>query len=428
MAIPDDMPGRIYTPRTYYYSVGCNNIDMITLMTGTYVFGPKGCAQVMITLDGPINYNVTAGAIVTTLSNSRWSITLPNAGVDFISELSPVVRANHNGTTCAIADNYRALSWTPGNGLTSFPSTILTKCVYPSGDITALSTTSIRFMTTEVQQFENISKTVVDEYDGLFQAMEVTLNNNTIKGNSTLFVELESANGTINLLSCLTAPNPDPTANNTEFLNCMYNIIDVIILERQDINPIIAAALGGAPLTTPPEFTKIMTFTHIPSVNDNNSIQVSSTGLKIANSDVAKYLASLGQNLYIDWDLGQVTVIYDTTDAERGLEIPLWLIICVPTIAIISFILLVSTEYFLDGRYTSSLYKAIAMPMSSRMNTFAPMLMRSKVDPVQFEGIPVVPSGHHFEADPKNVATLRSETNSSSTTLNNGYSSNKLNW
>ncbi|KAF9991601.1 hypothetical protein BGZ79_004233 [Entomortierella chlamydospora] len=100
------------------------------------------------------------------------------------------------------------------------------------------------------------------------------------------------------------------------------------------------------------------------------------------------------------------TEIKSEADPKDGLEIPRWLIICVPIIAVISGLLLGSTEYFLDVRYTSSLYKAIALPMRSRMNSFAPMLMRSKVSPMEFEGVPVIPSDHRFAADPNSVATL----------------------
>ncbi|KAG0009954.1 hypothetical protein BGZ80_001905, partial [Entomortierella chlamydospora] len=260
-------------------------------------------------------------------------------------------------------------------------------------------------MATTVPQFSNISRMVVDEYDELFQAMEATLSkNNNTSGNSTFYTELKTGDGTYNSLNCLVAPNP--LMNTTGYLICVYVIVDTIILERQDINPAIAATQGGRSQYDPSLGTTIFAFSHVPSIEDGSS-QTSIAEVKKANAATASYLASLGQNLYVDWDQQQVTIIFDTTDAEDGLEIPRWLIICIPIIAAISAFLLGFTEYFLDVRYTSSLYKAIALPMRSRMNSFAPMLMRSKVGPIEFEGIPVVPNGPQFVADPKSVATLK---------------------
>ncbi|KAF9992066.1 hypothetical protein BGZ80_008734, partial [Entomortierella chlamydospora] len=185
-----------------------------------------------------------------------------------------------------------------------------------------------------------------DEYDELFQAMEATLSkNNNTSGNSTLYTELKSDGGTIKSLNCLVAPSP--LMNATAYLTCMYAIVSVIILERQDINPAIAATQGGGPQNDPPEDTTIFAFSHMPSIEDG-LLQTSIAEVKKVNAATASYLASLGQNLYIDWDQQQVTIIFETTDAEDGLEIPRWLIICVPIIAIISAFLLGFTEYFLD--------------------------------------------------------------------------------
>ncbi|KAF9345090.1 hypothetical protein BGX26_003566 [Mortierella sp. AD094] len=421
-----DVSGQVYTPRISDYGIGCDSIDVSTFMnTGIFALGDTGCARVHILITGPIDFDGTGG-IVTKRSSSRWSISLPVEYAGSASELATSSTVTYNNATCQVADLLSGFMYAPRDGTTSSPFTQTTKCVYPSGDITSLSLSSIRFMATTVPQFSNISKTAFDEYDELFQAMEVVLSkNNNTSGNSTMYAELKSENGTINSLNCFAAPNP--LVNNTAYLTCIYVIVNAIILERQDINPNIAAAQGGGePQPDPPESTTILSFSHIPSTDEDGLAQTLITEVKKANAATTSYLASLGQNLYVDWSRQQVTIMFETTDAEEGLEIPGWLIICVPIVAVISALLLGSTEYFLDVRYTSSLYKAIALPMRSRMNSFAPMLMRSKVGPVEFEGIPVVPSDRRFEADPNNVATLQSDSNSSITAVNGKHSSNKL--
>ncbi|KAF9354811.1 hypothetical protein BGX26_007339 [Mortierella sp. AD094] len=421
VVIPDAIDGRVYTPRTFDYEIGCSNIDMSALMrTGISVLEDTGCARAFLDVIGIFDF--TGDEMnVTKRSSSRWSISTPVEYMDDVSELAVTSDIVYNNSKCKLSDQAPANIDAPKEGSTSSPITVATKCVYPSGDVIALSMSMARFMTTTVQQFSNISKIMFDEYDELFQTMEVALNTNTGL-NSTLFVEIKSENGTSNSLSCLKAPNP--SIKHTTYLTCVYLITHSIILKSKVLEPVIASAQSGSqPL---PNDTTIMSFTHLASIDKGYSAQISIAELKNLTLDAAHYLASLGQNLYVNWNQQEVTVMFEVTDAEEGLEIPNWLIIIVPIIAIISAILLGSTEYFLDVRYTSSLYKAIALPMRSRMNSFAPMLMRSKVGPIEFEGVPVVASGRRFEADPKNVATLQSESNSSTATVDDNHYSSKL--
>ncbi|KAF9205481.1 hypothetical protein BGZ49_003970 [Haplosporangium sp. Z 27] len=419
MVVPNAIPGRIYIPQTINYTVGCGDVGLSALMrTGAFVLRNTGCARIHVTVLGVIDYDET-GVIVTKRSSERWSISVPAVFYDIIAEMSVGARVIQNNVTCATWSVLGGVMDSPRDGQTSLPTTLSTKCMYPSGNVTSLSLSAIRFMTSTVGQFSNVSKTSFNEYDELFQAMELNLNNsNGAQGNCTLFAEVQYVNDTVNTLSCYTAPNPN---NNITFVTCTYVIIRAIIISQQDLNPTIAATLeeGGSP----PDLTTIMTFTHMPNSNGNRSAETSISAIRNINSVVADYIASLGQNLCVDWNHGQVTIMFDTTDTEGGLSIPFWLIVSVPVIAVICAILLGSTEYFLDGRYTTSLYKAISMPMRSRMNSFAPMLMRSRVDPVEFEGIPVVPSGRGFETDLKNVATIQSDRSSSTTLVHQKHSS-----
>ncbi|KAF9113499.1 hypothetical protein BGX27_001453 [Mortierella sp. AM989] len=397
--IPDPVIGRVYVPQTSNnYSIGCDNINVSYMQRSDNItLGDKGCARIHYRtfggfgdLDGAVN--------ITKHSENRWSIYYPLGEPLFVNEMTATTEVNYNNSKCGIVDFPSAVVIAPTDGPSSLPRTLTTKCVSPTGDITSLSMTVVRFMTTTVQQFSDVAKATFDEYDELFQAQEIKLNNSA-RSNATLFTEVKFEKGIIHSLACNTAPT-SPT-DSTLYLTCVYVIINAMILEKQAINPDIAKAQGGS-FPESPEVTTIMTFYHLPNVNENGSTQILITGLKNANSAAADYFASLGQNLYIDWDQAQVTIMYDTSDAEEGLEIPDWLIICVPIVAAVCAILLGSTEYFLDGRYTSSLYKAIAIPMSTRMNNFAPMLMRSKVGPVEFEDIPVIPSSRRFENDSNN--------------------------
>ncbi|KAF9383040.1 hypothetical protein BGX21_001664 [Mortierella sp. AD011] len=422
--IPDAIDGRVYTPRTFDYEIGCSNIDIsLTSGTGSLALGDTACARTKIITVGDFYYTED-GANVTKRSNDRWSISMPVEYIKdlgYVSELPMFTETTYNNSTCTLSNYMNGLLNESRDGSTSSPTTVATKCVYPSGDVVAMSLSTSRFMTTTASQFSNVSKIMFDEYDELFQTMDVALD--TITGsNSTLFLEIKSENGTTNSLSCYKAPNP--SINNTSFLSCIYFAAQSTILKIEAFEPVITSAQRGSqPL---PDITTIMSFTHLVSIDKGFSAQISIAELRNHTLEAAHYLASLGQNLYVNWNRQEVTVMFETTDAEEGLEIPNWLIIFVPATAIISALLVGPTEYFLDARYTSSLYKSIALSMRLRMNSFAPMLMRSKVDPIEFEGIPVVPSGPQFEADPKSVATLKSENNSRTTLVNDKLFSDKL--
>ncbi|KAF8977206.1 hypothetical protein BGZ46_007560 [Entomortierella lignicola] len=412
--IPDAVNGRVYTPQTFNSKVGCEDFGVTVIRRDKASYHLRnGCANIYYTALGSIDPN-EQGLTVINRSDSRWSISLPATVIGGPSEVAIGAEILYNKSICGIFDLARRFFDKPKDGLSSLPKTALTKC-YQSGHVVSVVATMVRFMTTKTQLFSNVSRSIFDEYNELFQAMEITINNKAGL-DPTMFAEVKLRNNTLYSLTCFTAPNP--SSKKTAYLTCAYVINTCTILEKQDLDPTIVASLGGEPIATPSMSSTIMSFIHLPSVNESNFEHVSLSELEQSNLEAANYLASLGHNLLVDWDRGQVTVMFKIADAEEGLEIPLWLILCVPIIATISAILIGSTEFFLDGRYTGSLYKSIAMSMRTRMNTFAPMLMRSKIDPVEFEGVPVVPSGHRFEADPNSVATLRSEANYSTATLN----------
>lgn len=63
------------------------------------------------------------------------------------------------------------------------------------------------------------------------------------------------------------------------------------------------------------------------------------------------------------------------------------------------------TKVLLDIRYTSSLYKVVSIQLSPQIGISAPMLVRSKFEPFEFENTPVVPVNDLYELDASKTKT-----------------------
>jgi hypothetical protein len=79
--------------------------------------------------------------------------------------------------------------------------------------------------------------------------------------------------------------------------------------------------------------------------------------------------------------------------------------LCIAVTMVVCLGLWAATEYFMDARYTSSLHKNITMQLDARVKCSAPMVMKSKVDPLEFEKVPIVFHDIQHELDTKASST-----------------------
>ncbi|KAF9321028.1 hypothetical protein BG006_002687 [Podila minutissima] len=170
-------------------------------------------------------------------------------------------------------------------------------------------------------------------------------------------------------------------------------------MEPQEINIPIAEARGGKPFPDPPGTSIAMTIEHIPTLHSGVPQPVSMSAMKNATFEAAHYLASLGQNFYADYVEEQLYVLFDTMDPYQGFRVPDWLLISVTATMAVCLCLWALTNILLDVRYTSSLYKVVSMQLSPQIGVSAPMLIRSKFEPFEFEDIPVVAVNGLHELD-----------------------------
>ncbi|KAF9992831.1 hypothetical protein BGZ79_002590, partial [Entomortierella chlamydospora] len=231
--------------------------------------------------------------------------------------------------------------------------------------------------------FRRVTSPMFNEDIELIHAMESSI---TKAGNETFFFnEFKYGNTTFDALVCMSAKSGEAGL----MAICSYNSVSAIITGPQDFSPIISAARKGAPFEGPPievdassdsnyTSTTVMTISHIPTVTNTTTQQLSIPGAKNASLASALYLASLGQNMYLYWNTSKLYVIYNIVDIERGLEMPL----CLSIVVLVAMILCAGfcclTHYFLDPIFTGSLYEVMSIQMAPKSNCFVAMIGWSK--------------------------------------------------
>ncbi|KAF9961317.1 hypothetical protein BGZ70_008324 [Mortierella alpina] len=392
--IPNAMPGRVYIPQTSAYE-GCNQLAIRALHSKTpqLRLTGGGCMDLFFVLALPYQPPAYANSTVLKRLNGRWSIVVPTTSSQWVSEIPVTAMLHKNSTFLTTMNHMVQVTWMElKDGITTLPQTVTSKGVSSAGETLVLSISSVPFSTSTVQRFRNVSAAVFDNYNDMFAAMEASVNNATLRSRTNLFIEVKVSNPTVEVLACYSSQIPG--------LMCAYIIITSVVTKQQPLNPILTEARQGRPLSQlQGNFTIAMRILHTVVTVDGARQSISTSVLKDATTAATHYLASLGQNFYMDWNASQLYVIYDTTDIQTGLEVPLWLIWGIAVIMITCLCLWAATEYFMDERYLSSLQKNIAIHLGARLPGNAPMVMRSKFDPLEFEDVSILSYDIQHEVD-----------------------------
>ncbi|KAF9343082.1 hypothetical protein BGX26_006289 [Mortierella sp. AD094] len=348
--------GRVYTPRISKYEIACGHFDLYEYdgNTSRFIFS-SGCAVAQYLLWGAFVADFHKAKVVV-VSKSRWSVSAPATSTSMftIVDASPGIGV---GTTLCSLGGIRT---TPASrfkpGLAALPSTTITKCVYPTGEISVLSASVVPFTFSTVKNFRDVSTAVFGEYGDLFQAMEES-------------IKIQKSHRT----------RP---------------------LKRQEINTLIMKAYGGKTFPYPPNSSLAMTIEHSLALHNGVPQPVSMSTMKNVTYQAANYMASLGQNFYPDYAEEQLYILSDTRDPQQGFNVPDWLLISITVTMAVCLCLWAMTKVLLDVRYTGSLYKVVSMQLSPQIDMSAPMLIQSKFEPFEFENIPVVPVNDLYKSTP----------------------------
>jgi len=403
IAIPEAKSDQVYIPVTADYTIKCASFNF---SFEGYSITEGGCAKLHPTLLSNTSYR---DSVLTPRSSNRWSILMNselepyNTRVAALTSPLKIDEENH----CGSFESTRLRPY--GNiedGISSFPTTATSKCVLTTGDVAVLSLTSTRFTFANQEYNTNLTSMIfADTSDELLLAMDESFRIKTIPPQDgvglnrsvELWVELRAKNSSVDLLACaydtykLNDYRPD---RNVE---CVYYTINAFVMS-QPFNPKIqeVTRIFG---DTGYQGT-IMIMDHVPTTSGKNHTPISLAKLRNDTAAVSDYMARLGTNLDVNYSEGKFYAQYDVKDIQSGLEVPLWVLVVSGFILIVSFILWQLTYWIVDSSHTSSLDKIMAMRMG--FHTHTPMLVRAKLEPLELEGVELLPGEGIPGTDPMN--------------------------
>ncbi|KAF9278408.1 hypothetical protein BGZ68_008596 [Mortierella alpina] len=402
--IPDAVPGRRYTPRTFGYEVACDSIDVVVFQNTTDPIAQAvgGCSAAMFDIGD--SYFVWEPKKATNIRTAPDQYTII-APVNY--PLGPNLREHrtlsyfHFEHLCIVAQSVSEAQSPllfhsfPNSGMTSLPRTILTSCRYPSGAINIGAQTQMRFAIQNLAEYDNITTTIFDDSTQLplLATMSAFTKNGTFldtRSNSTM-VALTKAGANVHFFSCHSVRSDESA---TIGLMCSYSVVMAIMTTPQPDDPIIAADLHliGRPVVpaSEPINRNLIVVGHLPMSLTSALATFSVSSMLTATLSGAQYVASLGQNVVMDWKTGQLYVLFDTVDIKDGQEFSTALFVTLLVIMVLCAGVWGYSLKTLGGMYTGSLYQMVYTQLEPHMEKTAPMLMCCTLDPLAFEGVPIV--------------------------------------
>ncbi|KAF9199268.1 hypothetical protein BGZ49_010635, partial [Haplosporangium sp. Z 27] len=213
--------GKVYTPRTFEYEIKCNqlNMYMFNKTNNSPLLSNGGCSTgyfVPIS-DATIDPSTV---VLRNVSSDHWSIVAQ--GSSFSKGVPSTIDSIISGATdkwqCGLKDVEGGLLEWRVYGLALYPTTKVSKCVLPNGEIRVLSVSSVRFTgysladnnteTTASEVFAAGATLTFTEYDDVLQSMEYSMNHTTFQSNVTIFAELKLGSSFVDVLYCNVLKSP----------------------------------------------------------------------------------------------------------------------------------------------------------------------------------------------------------------------------
>ncbi|KAF9177216.1 hypothetical protein BGZ51_008983 [Haplosporangium sp. Z 767] len=259
-----------------------------------------------------------------------------------------------------------------------------------------LSVTSIRFAVPNLQSYRNVTSSVFEEQNELLLAMEDSIADGTFSNitgdplDGMMVMEAKSIGSNVEALAC---KSRRAGVNGNPYLMCLYTTVSTIIVESQPMLTEISDLRGDKSFPVQPNISVIIDVRHLPLTSNGNQSFFPTSSIANASTTAAEYFASLGQNFFMDWDDKSLYVIYDTSDLEKGYEIPTWLFVSVIAVMVACLLLRVFTEFRVDARDKGSLYRVVSKELESRLRRPTPTMMRFMAEPLTFEGYRIALAG-----------------------------------
>ncbi|KAG0288274.1 hypothetical protein BGZ98_004330 [Dissophora globulifera] len=363
--------GRQYQVRTSDYNVQhCLAWDF-HFPGAQYVYNSPCATMVVTGLDElRINYSQ---ANTTALRDGRWSISAltPLPTQQSLPQLTPAI----NATTYECANGLAPLTdfYTDTSNLKQPPRTYTTKCVTNGGDITVLTYSSTRFKVRQSSTYSAATANIFqDTSDELLNAMQVSISNSPAQTlNTTLLMEIKISNLMADVLYCYT------DATDGSSWSCGYLNINGFLLEKQELDPQTANKLAARTIIGTP-----IVIEHIPHTTGSDVVPFALQTLRDATGDVAKYMASLGNN-FVTEDIAEgdaprhLFVFYEASTFKKGFVVPVWVLCFVGVLAAFAIGIWATAHFLLGEKYTTSFYKSVTKKVAATAKRDTAALLKS---------------------------------------------------
>ncbi|KAF9974201.1 hypothetical protein BGZ75_000914, partial [Mortierella antarctica] len=378
----------------YPYESACDRLNFIAVHPNhTHLqISNNGCASLSIAFDNLFAPNVSR-SYVARRSEGRGAIVIPGRydaeeiGANFITGANSVEVASYvrispsDGRKCHTGDLLRNILVPTQSGLTSSPTTVVTKCLFATGEIIALSSTAFRFSVPNLQSFQKVTASIFEKHDDVLVGMEQSIREGLFSHlavdvlDGIQVVDVKTTGTEVRALTCAARR---ASHNGTTYLMCSYTTVASTLTKPQPMLPEVSALRAGKPYVPYALFTVDIVAEHLPLTNSASSGQPRYATTSIMNStkDAATYFASLGQNFNIDWTERKILLIFETTDPLKGYDIPLWLFAAVIASMAGSLALVLVVEFSLEDRFKRSLHWMVSKELEPTLGRKAPTLMQ----------------------------------------------------
>ncbi|KAF9429234.1 hypothetical protein BGZ76_001628 [Entomortierella beljakovae] len=373
--IPVKKFARVYTPRTSSYSVACNQASLRILHDDNIKqqysnISNESCAPILVSFIGPFLPNLTS-PIVKSLDNGLYNFSVPISraypNTEALDALRSGITIGVDGFTCPTGYVEADSVITSSRKLLYPPELRGVKCINSNGAIKDAA-----------QIFKDRSE--------LIDAMAVYLDLNPKFEVPILFSQYKITNNVVDMLTCTVLPPGNLR------LTCFYQSVSVIVTTVPEKDPLIPTKGRQGEYGISNRYSFYTEIQQILSHVDGVPEKISTISMQKSVIELSEYLASLGQNVDTDWNLGNTYVVYDTQDIIRGFEIPVWVFaICCAVIAL-SMVLWVYTR-FKSPIYRGSFHRNISRQIAKQSitkNTKAPFLMYFDMNSKELDGTPII--------------------------------------
>ncbi|CAO3573784.1 unnamed protein product [Mortierella alpina] len=392
--IPYARPGQKYKSLQYPYESACDRLNFFAVHSNhTHLqISSNGCANLSIASDNLFNPNVSR-SYVTRRSEDRGTVVLPgrydveDIGGDLLTgamsvDVSSYVRIyTPDGRGCYTADMHRNQITPTQSGPTHPPTTLVTKCLYGTGEIISLSSSSVRFSVPKLRSFQKVTSLIFEQQDDLLIGMGQSISEGLFSHlaanvfDGVQVMEVKVVGSEVRTLTCAARR---ASQNGTTYLICSYTITAAVLTEHQVMLPEISDRRAGKPYAPHARYTVDISVEHLPHANSSSLShpRYATTGFMSASRDASTYFASLGQNFNIDWKSRKIILIFETADQQKGYEIPLWLFATVIALMAGSLALVLLVEISIDTKCKRSLHWMVSKELEPSLGRKAPALIK----------------------------------------------------